>query len=358
MKFRVKKVFALICTVCVLLAMSVPAFAAGGVTATPTSATVLVNGKNVGFQAYNIGGNNYFKLRDIAKAISGSDKQFEVGVNGTNIILTSEKTYTPVGGELVSSGSTTSVSATLSIWKVYLDERVVNLTAYYIGGNNYFKLRDVAKAINFEVGYNTSLNTITINTTAEYTSDKIDTALVGVWTYNSANESVIYEFYKNGNFIIYYCTDEGTNPYSGVYTVNGSKITNVYDDGVTTKTISYEIKTINGKSALLLTGDAIVGSATLYREADDSIVGAWATGYGDDLLLYFLYSDGSAEIGLLDLSNNYTRLYFGTYSVSGSTLTIVTPEETLTNSFKLVFYEGTLLMIMTDSEGTTTFGKM
>jgi hypothetical protein len=40
--------------------------------ASPTSSTVLVNGKNVAFDAYNINGNNYFKLRDLAYTLNGT----------------------------------------------------------------------------------------------------------------------------------------------------------------------------------------------------------------------------------------------------------------------------------------------
>ena len=47
-------------------------------TATPTTSTVMVNGQAVAFEAYNIAGNNYFKLRDLAKVLSGTTKQFEV----------------------------------------------------------------------------------------------------------------------------------------------------------------------------------------------------------------------------------------------------------------------------------------
>jgi len=38
-------------------------------TAAPTRSTVLVNGERVAFHAYNIGGHNYFKLRNVAAAI-------------------------------------------------------------------------------------------------------------------------------------------------------------------------------------------------------------------------------------------------------------------------------------------------
>ncbi len=42
--------------------------------AIPTKSRVLVNGKEVAFGAYNIDGYNYFKLRDLAMALSGTVK--------------------------------------------------------------------------------------------------------------------------------------------------------------------------------------------------------------------------------------------------------------------------------------------
>jgi len=44
--------------------------------------TVLINGTAIYFEAHNIDGNNYFKLRDLAKAILGTGKQFEVTWDG------------------------------------------------------------------------------------------------------------------------------------------------------------------------------------------------------------------------------------------------------------------------------------
>src|SRR5690606_9905822 len=71
--------------------------------ANPTSSKVLVNGNAVQFDAYNINGNNYFKLRDFAQAVNNTEKNFEVTWDGKNnaINLISNKPYTSVGGELV-----------------------------------------------------------------------------------------------------------------------------------------------------------------------------------------------------------------------------------------------------------------
>ncbi|MCC8122200.1 MAG: WG repeat-containing protein [Oscillospiraceae bacterium] len=139
------------------------------VTATPTASTVLVNGKKVSFDAYNIGGNNYFKLRDLAYIFSDTDAQFEVAWDSQRnaIDLTSGKAYTAVGGEMSAKGSGTK-EATATTSDIYLDGTAVDFTAYTIGGNNYFKLRDIGKAFDVGVTWDGAANTITIDTSAGY----------------------------------------------------------------------------------------------------------------------------------------------------------------------------------------------
>ena len=141
-------------------------------TATPTSSSVTVNGKAVAFDAYNINGNNYFKLRDLAYTLNGTGKQFAVGWDGAKnaISLTSRKSYTPVGGEMAGKGSGKQ-TATLTSSRIYLDGKEVSFTAYNIGGNNYFKLRDIGKTIDFNVSWDGANNRIGINTSESYTPD-------------------------------------------------------------------------------------------------------------------------------------------------------------------------------------------
>ena len=140
--------------------------------ANPTSSTVYVDGKAVSFDAYNIDGSNYFKLRDLAYTLSGTVKQFEVVWDGANnaIILTNGKPYTPVGGEMMDKGaeSKTYIPATS---RIILDGNEVTFTAYNIGGNNYFKLRDVGQALDFSAVWDGSKNTIIVNTSKGYTPD-------------------------------------------------------------------------------------------------------------------------------------------------------------------------------------------
>lgn len=140
------------------------------VTATPTNSKVMVDGKNVAFEAYNIDGNNFFKLRDLAMAINGSSKQFQVGWDGANnaINLTTNAAYTPDGKELVISENSTAKEATLTASKIYLNGEEVQLTAYNIGGNNYFKLRDIGRIIDFAVTWDGELNMIGLDTSNGY----------------------------------------------------------------------------------------------------------------------------------------------------------------------------------------------
>lgn len=147
-------------------------FTGVGTQATPTSSKVLVNGNEVAFDAYNINGNNYFKLRDVANVINGSEKQFEVTWDGSKnaINLISNKAYTVVGGEM-SKGNGTSKNAAAGTSKIYKDGVEVTLTAYKIGDNNYFKLRDLGEKFNFNVSYDAATKSIVINTAESYTAD-------------------------------------------------------------------------------------------------------------------------------------------------------------------------------------------
>ncbi|MCL2158394.1 MAG: hypothetical protein FWH48_03195 [Oscillospiraceae bacterium] len=148
-----------------------PTSAPDPVLATATSSKVLVDGEQKAFDAYNIGGNNYFKLRDLAYVLSGTKTQFEVGWDGAKnaITLTSGNKYTQVGGEMATKG-TGSKNAIPTTSRIYLDGKEVQFTAYNIDGNNYFKLRDIGLALKFGVDWDAKAESILINTkTYRYT---------------------------------------------------------------------------------------------------------------------------------------------------------------------------------------------
>ena len=145
---------------------------ASAITATPTASAVLVNGIDAAFDAYNIEGDNYFRLRDLAFTLSGTEKQFEVRWNGESnaIELTSGMPYTPDGSEMADRSAGEKAPIPTST-RVLLDGTEVQFTAYNIEGNNYFRLRDIGEAFDFSVVWDGDRNTIIIDTTKAYTPE-------------------------------------------------------------------------------------------------------------------------------------------------------------------------------------------
>jgi len=135
----------------------------------PTASTVFVNGKDTAFEAYNIGGYNYFKLRDLATVLNGTQKQFSIGYDSSTkaITLTSGQPYTTVGGEMV-QGDGKPKTAMLTPSRIYFDGRELNLLVYNIGGNNFFKLRDLMETVDVFVGYDNETKAITLDTSRGY----------------------------------------------------------------------------------------------------------------------------------------------------------------------------------------------
>jgi len=140
--------------------------------AVPTTSNVLVNGISISFEAYTINGNNYFKLRDLAQAVNNTEKNFDVTWDGLKnaINLISNKPYSSVGGELAKGDGTAKIAIPTSS-KIYKDGKEIALTAYTINGNNYFKLRDIAKAFDIGVTWDSATNTVSIDTSIGYVEE-------------------------------------------------------------------------------------------------------------------------------------------------------------------------------------------
>jgi hypothetical protein len=138
-------------------------------TATPTPSKVHVNGAQISFEAYNINGSNYFKLRDLAASVSSTDKQFDVGYDGATkaITLTSGKPYTSVGGELA-TGDGNAKAYTTNEMILYKDGEKIEMTSYLISGNNFLKLRDVMRLFDIGVAYDEATRNISIDTSIGY----------------------------------------------------------------------------------------------------------------------------------------------------------------------------------------------
>ena len=147
---------------------SVPfAGAASAVAAVPTrdkGQAVYVNDARVYPTGYNIADNNYFKLRDIGTLVG-----FGVEWNGetqTVEISTARTTPSTAG---ISDTAASGAVAKISDQRITVDGVQVNMTAYQIDGNNYVKLRDIGKQVDFGVGYDNATASVRIDTDAPYT---------------------------------------------------------------------------------------------------------------------------------------------------------------------------------------------
>ena len=141
-------------------------------TVNPTSSKVFVNGEERNFEAYNIDGNNYFKLRDLAMVLNGTNKQFNVGYDNVTraVTLATSEPYTAVGGEMTAGdGKPKAANPTPS--KIYIDSKELDFTVYNIGGNNFFKLRDLMSVLDVAVTYDATTRNISIDTSLGYTPE-------------------------------------------------------------------------------------------------------------------------------------------------------------------------------------------
>ncbi len=148
--------FAIIFCICAVFALSASA------------AQITVDSKPIDIVAYNIKGNNYFKLREVAMLLSGTKAQFDVGwdESTSTILLTSGTAYTGTDS-IVATPIVNPIARNVPV-AIKKDGAKILLNAYNINGNNFFKLRDLAAAFNFGVTWDAATNTVGIDTNSEY----------------------------------------------------------------------------------------------------------------------------------------------------------------------------------------------
>jgi len=141
--------------------------------ASPTASRVLIDGKELSFEAYNIEGNNYFKLRDVAQALTESKAKFNVTWNSESscVDMLSGASYSSVGGELTAGDGTVKKAEMRKPPQILKDGIPVFMQSCNINGNNYFKLRDLGKEFNFNVTWDGINNCILIETDKFYTEE-------------------------------------------------------------------------------------------------------------------------------------------------------------------------------------------
>jgi len=129
-----------------------------------TKQNLTVDGEEKNAEIYNINGSNYFKLRDMAALLTGTDAQFSVTYDEENktIVIQTGEAYEKQPGDLM-PGLDKSSTAVRSAQAITINgEAVGDLTAYNIGGNNFFKLRELGEKLGFGVDYDAETRTMVV----------------------------------------------------------------------------------------------------------------------------------------------------------------------------------------------------
>ncbi len=181
-----KRCYSALLALAVCLALLVPAAAAGltiGFTpkaAKATNNTIVVSNSTDAPDAhvvrpavYKIDGDNYFRLRDLAMLLRGSAREFAVDYDAAEntVSITSGRPYEPIGGEL--SGTAAGYGSAIPTNNaIRIDGESASLTVFKIGGDNYFRLRDLGEALDFYVGYSEAVKTVYISGARGYEKEE------------------------------------------------------------------------------------------------------------------------------------------------------------------------------------------
>ena len=122
--------------------------------AVPGTETVLINGTEVTFNTYSLNGNEYYRLRDIAKSFMGTSKSISITEDSVNhrLELKSNEYYTATGDELGTEPNTENAAVSKDNRSVIYDGSAAGISGYDINGEIYFTLNDLQSMMGFTLG--------------------------------------------------------------------------------------------------------------------------------------------------------------------------------------------------------------
>ena len=164
-----KRIFATAIAAAVIATSLPTAGAANALTIVPTRTkgqAVYVGSTRVYPTGYNINDNNYFKLRDVGK-LAGFGVDWNEDTR--TVEISSSRTAPELTG--ISDTAVTGATAKPTDQRITVDGKEVSMTAYKIKGNNYVKLRDIGKTINFGVSFNMATKAVSIDPNGTYVEE-------------------------------------------------------------------------------------------------------------------------------------------------------------------------------------------
>lgn len=176
--------------------------------AVPVEYTLAVDSQDMPLWAYEINGDPYFKLRDLAMALNGTEKQFEVEWDGERdeVNLYSDTSYTPVGGELSAPTGEGPADAAISTSFFWYN----SFSSYVISDWHYIKLSDLAASLHFSASCDDETHTAIIDTLDNTINVPRSTGLAGPIN-NIALMHAGYSWVINGDghVVLFYSAGDG-----------------------------------------------------------------------------------------------------------------------------------------------------
>lgn len=133
--------------------------------ATPTMTDILLNDELYTAGVYNIEGNNYFQLRDVAQILSEGSSKFDIGWDQKSkmIQIIPKKKYS-FDYASYDDAKYESYNISYNETKLLKNDKIFTMKAYIIDNATYFQLRELSAVLGIEVGYDAKENKVTVKT--------------------------------------------------------------------------------------------------------------------------------------------------------------------------------------------------
>ncbi|MEO4054453.1 hypothetical protein [Solibacillus sp. CAU 1738] len=162
MKYFKKLVVMILMLLCVVIPMKVEA---KKIDAKPQMVDILLNDEPDRASVYNINGDNYLQLSDLAQLLVNESSKFNFNLDKkSKVIEIIPKQKYVFGYYTYRDKKNTPKKISNNSTKLLINGKTHNLKTYLIDGNTYFKLNDLASLLGFEVGYDQKAKKVNITT--------------------------------------------------------------------------------------------------------------------------------------------------------------------------------------------------